>query len=164
MKQITNSHTTTQELGEDFAKKLHGGDVLLLFGDLGSGKTTFMQGLAKGLGIERRIISPTFIIVRKYEVPESSPIKNIQTLYHIDLYRTQTRSTSFGLTQDESSGQAEDDLQGLGMNEILHENNAIVAIEWPEKLGSFLPEKRWELHFETLSENERSITIEKSIR
>jgi tRNA threonylcarbamoyladenosine biosynthesis protein TsaE len=145
MKQITNNYTATQELGADFAKNLHGGDVLLLFGELGSGKTTFMQGLAKGLGIERRIISPTFIIVRKYDVSKMEKAHNIQTLYHIDLYRTQT----------------EDDLKGLGMDDLLHENNALVAIEWPEKLGSFLPAKRWELHFQALSENERSITIEK---
>ena len=65
---ITNSFTETQQVGFDFAKKLQGGEVLALYGDLGSGKTTFMQGLAKGLGITKNIISPTFIIMRTYEI------------------------------------------------------------------------------------------------
>jgi|SRR5579872_219682 len=176
MKVITDSYEATQKLGEKFAKDINPGDILLLFGDLGSGKTTFMQGLAKGLGIQKRIISPTFIIVRKYEVPihprggdanssssersesrssdgSSRQARTIKTLYHIDLYRTQTPSAS--------SGQAKDDLLGLGLPEILSEKDAVVAIEWPEKLGQFLPKKRWELHFKTIDENKRSITINK---
>jgi tRNA threonylcarbamoyladenosine biosynthesis protein TsaE len=56
---ITNSFEETQNLGERFAKKLKGGDFVAFYGDLGSGKTTFIQGLAKGLGVKRRIISPT---------------------------------------------------------------------------------------------------------
>jgi tRNA threonylcarbamoyladenosine biosynthesis protein TsaE len=188
MKVHTNSAEETQHAGKTFAKKLHGGDVILLYGNLGAGKTTFVQGLAKGLGIEKRIISPTFIIVRRYEIPsvianEVKQSKNshpgmattmigsrgrdsIATLqndtneiprndrdivrddsrvfYHIDLYRTQT----------------EDDVKGLGIDEILEEKDAIVAIEWPEKLGSFLPKKRWELRFENLEENVRETTIE----
>ena len=145
MKVHTNSAEETQHAGKTFAKKLHGGDVILLYGNLGAGKTTFVQGLAKGLGIEKRIISPTFIIVRRYEIPsvilvnEVNPGSDsgqarmtVRTFYHIDLYRTQT----------------EDDVKGLGIDEILEEKDAIVAIEWPEKLGSFLPKKRWELRFE----------------
>lgn len=137
--QITHSFEETQQLGEQFAQKVHGGDAILLFGDLGAGKTTFMQGLAKGLGIRHRIISPTFIIVRKYEVP----IGTITYLYHIDLYRTETEA----------------DLKGLGIPEILEEKNAVVAIEWCEKLGSLLPKKRWEVAFEWVNENERKIII-----
>ncbi|HYK08115.1 MAG TPA: tRNA (adenosine(37)-N6)-threonylcarbamoyltransferase complex ATPase subunit type 1 TsaE [Candidatus Eisenbacteria bacterium] len=143
MKVHTNSAQETQHAGKIFAKKLVGGDTILLYGNLGAGKTTFVQGLAKGLGIEKRIISPTFIIVRRYEVLNSSSseqsesrssrqARTIKWLYHIDLYRTQT----------------EDDVKGLGIDEILQEKDAIVAIEWPEKLGSFLPKKRWELRFE----------------
>lgn len=174
MKIVTNSYEETQKMGEDFAQKLTGGDVILLYGDLGAGKTTFMQGLAKGLGIKRRIISPTFIIVRKYEVPgvianevkqtyinneiasssstprnddlkSSRQARTINTLYHIDLYRVSS----------------EDDLKGLGFPEILQEKGAVVAIEWAEKLGTFLPKNRWELHFETLDEDTREIAIEK---
>ncbi|HSD99010.1 MAG TPA: tRNA (adenosine(37)-N6)-threonylcarbamoyltransferase complex ATPase subunit type 1 TsaE [Patescibacteria group bacterium] len=163
MKKVTNNFRETQELAKEFVSKLHGGDVLLLFGDLGSGKTTFMQGLAEGIGLKRRIISPTFIIVRRYEIPSviaseakqsnknkiaassSTPRNDIGFLYHIDLYRTQTM----------------DDLKGLGLLEILQEKDAIVAIEWPEKLKDLFPKKRWELHFDNLGEDSRSITIEK---
>lgn len=149
MKIQTNSFEETQKQGEEFAQKLHGGDVVLLFGDLGAGKTTFMQGLAEGLGIERRIISPTFIIVRRYDVPGSDPGQarmTIHTLYHIDLYRTQT----------------EDDLKGLGIPEILEDTSSVVAVEWPEKLGQLIPKKRWGITFTTLDENTRSIEIEKT--
>lgn len=161
MKIHTNSFTQTQKIGEEFAKNLKGGDVVLLFGNLGAGKTTFTQGLAKGLGIKRRIISPTFIIVRKYEVakvtlgseatPEARLKKDsgqarmtIKNLYHIDLYRTET----------------EDDLKGLGLPEILEEKDAVIVIEWPEKLGSLIPKKRWEIQFTPdEKEEERDVTI-----
>lgn len=169
MQKITKSFEETQQFGEEFAQQIMAGDTLLLFGNLGAGKTTFMQGFAKGLRIAKRIISPTFIIVRKYEVPNSSSrersesrskiLKQVQddnlqqtqgrndirSLYHVDLYRTQT----------------EHDLESVGLAEILSEKDAVVAIEWPGKLGSLLPKNRWELHFETLDEDTRRITIEK---
>lgn len=144
MQHQTNNFEETQGLGKAFAKQVQPGDVLLLFGNLGAGKTTFLQGFAKGLGIEKRIISPTFIIIRRYALSE-------KTFYHIDLYRTQT----------------EDNLKGLALPEILQEKDAIVAIEWPEKLGKFMPKNLpagrqvWSLEFETIDENKRSITIEK---
>lgn len=142
MKIQTNNYEETQKAGEEFAKKITGGDILLLFGNLGDGKTTFMQGVAKGLRIQKRIISPTFIIMRKYIV-EKNP--GIAELYHIDLYRTQTLH----------------DLEGLGLPEILQDKKAIVAIEWPEKLLSLSPAKRIEIRFTTLDENTREIIIEK---
>lgn len=140
MKIQTNSFDETQKAGEEFSHQLKGGDVLFLFGNLGAGKTTFMQGLAKGLGIEHRIISPTFIIVRSYEVSSDT----IKKLYHIDLYRTETRH----------------DLEGIGLMDILEDKNAVVAIEWPEKFG-ILPDQRCEIHFDTVDENKRTITITK---
>lgn len=69
---ITSSFKETQQLGFDFAKKLTSGGVIALHGNLGSGKTTFVQGFAKGLGIEKKIISPTFIIMRSYVIPGPS--------------------------------------------------------------------------------------------
>lgn len=139
----TNSYEETQRLGEEFAKTLNPGDVITLYGDLGAGKTTFMQGLAKGLGIMHRIISPTFIIMRKYEVHGEEA--RIKKLYHIDLYRTET----------------EDDLQGIGLPEILGDTQGIVAVEWPEKMGTLLPHERWEVRLGTVSENEREVSIKK---
>src|SRR5579862_9128827 len=70
---ITSNFKQTQQLGFDFAKNLKGGEVLALYGDLGSGKTTFIQGLAVGLGIKRPIISPTFIIMRTYKIGTRPP-------------------------------------------------------------------------------------------
>lgn len=156
---ITKSAEETQKFAEELASTLKCGGVLLLYGNLGAGKTTFMQGFARGLGIEQRIISPTFVIVRKYESSLSSRMdmrdlsekneisqevrNDITSLYHIDLYRTESDA----------------DLESIGIQEILDDKNAVIAIEWPEKLGNFLPEKRIEILFETKSENEREITV-----
>lgn len=147
---FTKSAEETQGMAEDLAKKLKGGDFLAFFGDLGSGKTTFIQGLARALGINRRIISPTFIIIRTYDLESKvqdlrSKIKDqrVKTFYHIDLYRTETK----------------DDLLGLGIDQIIDDKSSIVALEWAEKMGDLLPKKRIEVHFECLKDDERKITI-----
>jgi tRNA threonylcarbamoyladenosine biosynthesis protein TsaE len=140
---ITNSFEETQQVGENFAYLLDGGEVLALYGDLGSGKTTFVQGLAKGLGVVRKVNSPTFIIVREYEIKSMNQEAGIKGLFHIDLYRIETRR----------------ELMSLGLHNILHNPDNIVAIEWPEKSQGLLPEKRIEIHFEYLDEDRRKITI-----
>ncbi len=81
---ITNNLRETQKLAENLVKRLKKGDVLTLYGNLGSGKTTFVQGLARGFGIKKRIISPTFIIVRSYELKIKNPKQNSTLFYHID--------------------------------------------------------------------------------
>ena len=142
---ITNSKQKTVALAENLAKTLKGGDFLAFFGDLGSGKTTFIQGLAKGLGIEKRIISPTFIIVRHYELkPKTSNVK-LKNFYHIDLYRTETKN----------------DILGLGMDEIIKDENNVVALEWAEKMGDLMPKRRIDISLEYLGEDQRKIIIEK---
>lgn len=135
----TNSFEETQKVGEEFSVLLKGGDILCLKGDLGAGKTTFMQGLAKGLGVKQRIISPTFIIVRTYNISR----KDSSHLYHIDLYRTESVA----------------DMESVGLQEILEQKDAIVAIEWAEKLGPLQPKKRWELRFTPLTGEQRKIEI-----
>lgn len=132
----TQNLKETQDFASNLAKNLKGGDVLCLYGDLGSGKTSFVQGLAKGLGIEGRIISPTFIIARQYEMGDLN-------FYHIDLYRTQSMH----------------DLLSIGMDEILENKNNIVAIEWSEKLLDLLPKKRIDLKFEYIGKEKRKIII-----
>jgi tRNA threonylcarbamoyladenosine biosynthesis protein TsaE len=139
---ITTGYKDTQELGSFFAKKLKGGEVLALYGDLGSGKTTFMQGLAKGLGITKNIISPTFIIMRTYEIGIKDK-ERIKNLYHLDLYRI------------ENEEQAVD----LGLKELMGDVENIVAIEWPDKIENLLPEKRITIHFEYLEDDKRQIRI-----
>lgn len=132
---ITQSVEETQKIAELFGKTLIGG-VIALHGKLGAGKTTFVQGLAKGLGIKRRIISPTFIILRTYKI-------GIKNFYHIDLYRTKSKN----------------DLEGLGIDDVLKDPQNIVIIEWAERLGSLLPKKRIDINFEYIDENKRKITI-----
>ena len=133
---ITDSAEGTQKIAEDLAKSLRSGDFLAFYGNLGSGKTTFIQGLAKALGVKRRVISPTFIIVRTYDLKS-------KIFYHIDLYRTENM----------------DDLLGLGLDQIINDKTAIVALEWAEKMGSLLPDKRYEITLTSSEGDKREIKI-----
>lgn len=138
---ITESFTETQKIAEDFAKTLKGGEVLCFYGDLGYGKTTFIQGLAKGLGIEGRIISPTFIIMRRYKMKLKT--QNSKFFYHVDLYRINS----------------EQEIIDLGLLDVMHDEETIVAIEWPEKMGNLLPKKRIDVKLEYVDEDKRKISI-----
>lgn len=118
MKQIiTHSEKETKELARKLAKKITHG-VIALTGDLGAGKTTFVQGFAKGLGIKDKIISPTFVLIRQHKIPKSK-----KTLYHVDLYRIEEL----------------EDIKHLGIEEILKNPHNIVLIEWAEKMENLLP-------------------------
>lgn len=135
---ITTSFSKTQKLGEDFSKKITK-NIIALYGDLGSGKTTFVQGLAKGLGIEKRIASPTFMIIRSYVI-NNKKIK-AKYFYHMDLYRIEGSDLNLALE----------------IKEILNDKNNIVAIEWPEKIEKLLPKNTLKIYFLYLDENKRSI-------
>ncbi len=138
---ITKSAEETRNLGEELSIALKKGNVVALYGELGAGKTTFVQGLSKGLGIKRRIISPTFIIVRRYKLTTHN--SKIKSFYHIDLYRVGSPA----------------DIQSLGLDEIFESQDSIIVVEWPEKLGSKLPVKRWNIKFEHQQDkNKRKIT------
>jgi len=132
---ITGNAEATAEVGKRLARDLKE-RILCLHGDLGSGKTTFTQGFARGLGITTRLLSPTFIIVRRYGIPNSEKF-----LYHIDLYRVSN-------------------FEGLGLEEIFSDPNAIAAVEWAEKLGNLLPYKRKDIYF-SVAENEKHTIIVK---
>lgn len=133
---LTKTSQGTKNLAQNLSKTLKPGDFLAFYGNLGSGKTTFIQGLAEGLGIKRRIISPTFIIIRTYKL-------RINNFYHIDLYRIESKN----------------DLLGLGIDEIIEDKNNIVAVEWAEKMEDMLPDKRIELYFKYVDEDTREISI-----
>lgn len=137
----TQNVRQTRQLAKRLAGKLKGGKVLALYGDLGSGKTTFVQGLARGLSIKKRILSPTFTLIRHYTLYPKP-----YTLFHIDLYRLEKK----------------DETEGLGLEEIFANKNAIVVVEWAEKIKEILPEKRWDIKFEYLGENKRRITIKQT--
>jgi len=115
--------------------------VFALTGDLGSGKTTFVQGFAKGLGTSARIISPTFILMRKYLVPGNKFLN----FYHVDLYRLE--------------GDTENEVINLGLTDIWKNPENIVVIEWAEKIKNIIPEVKTEISFENLGENKRKIII-----
>src|SRR5581483_476501 len=136
---VTSTFEETQHVGLTFAKELRGGEVIALYGDLGAGKTTFMQGLAKGLGITRNIISPTFIIMRTYEAGIRDQEQGIRNLYHLDLYRIENEEQAIE----------------LGLEELMGDPENIVAIEWPDKIENILPEKRINIYFEYLGDDKR---------
>jgi len=120
------------QLAEDLVKNINSPICIALFGELGAGKTVFVKGLAKGLGIEDIIRSPTFVLMRSYS--------GRLNLHHIDLYRIK-KGDEF-----------------LPFEETLMDEG-ITAIEWAERAAMFLPEKRVEVKFEILSGNNREITI-----
>ncbi len=143
----TNNFQETQNIAADFAKGLKTGCVICLYGDLGYGKTTFVQGFARGLGIKKKILSPTFIIVRTYEIKNKKEnrkmINNIKNFYHVDLYR---------ITDER-------EISDLGLVDMMDNPENIVLIEWPEKLGKFLPKRRIDVRFEYIDENKRKLEI-----
>ncbi len=140
---ITKTPEATIELGKKLAGCLNPGDTVLLYGDLGAGKTHFTKGIAEGLGIESTIKSPTYVYVNRYPVEghvegqvegqidgqfasqsafrEAAP----QWLYHYDLYRFREG----------------DDLSSIGFDETLEDSNAINVVEWADRLGDNLPDR-----------------------
>jgi len=143
---ITNSSKETQLFAEKLARNMHGGEVICLYGDLGYGKTTFIQGFARGLGLEGRIISPTFIIMRSYQANSKFQDSRFKNFYHIDLYRINT----------------EQEIIDLGLFELLNNSENIIVIEWPEKMGKLLPKNRIDIIFEYLDEDKRKIVIQEN--
>lgn len=136
----TNSPQETQKIAQELAKKYQKGGIFALMGPLGAGKTTFTQGFAQSLGVSQRLLSPTFILMRQYDLPENPQGK----LYHIDLYRL------------EQINQIEE----LGIKEILENPANIILIEWAEKLGNLLPQNTIHIKFTQVKENSRQIEIE----
>lgn len=139
MEILTKSEKETQKIAKDFAKSLKSGGIFALEGDLGSGKTTFTKGIASALGISDTITSPTFVILKNYEIKnKKSKIKN---LIHIDCYRI----TDF------------EDAKSIGLQEYFELPDNIIIIEWPENIKSILPNGTKYIEFENLGENKRKI-------
>jgi len=131
----TNSAEETRQLGEWLAGRLKAGDTLLLRGELGSGKSEFTRGLAKGLGVTETVTSPSFTILNVYE-------SGRLPLYHFDWYRL------------EDSGE----LYELGMDEYLG-GDGIAAVEWPEQCEDAVPEDALEIRFRYVDENTRDLSF-----
>ncbi len=135
---ITQSAQETAALGEKLGALVGSRAVVCLYGELGAGKTIFSQGFARGVGVTTRLLSPTFIIVRRYEIPHKESM-----LYHIDLYRTADMT----------------DLATLGLEEIFTDPQAIVLIEWAQYIKDMLPAGRIDVEFSEVLDDTRTITI-----
>ena len=131
---FTRSAEETEDLGERMGKELAPGMVVVLEGVLGSGKTTFVKGIARGLGIKERVTSSSFTIISEYEGPFP--------LVHIDLYRTNS----------------DEELELLGLGEIIA-GNAVYIIEWGEKARSFIPAHTKEVSIGIDANGNRKIEI-----
>ena len=126
MEIITNSEKQTFNFAKKYAKQLKGGDIIGLIGDLGAGKTIFTKGLANGLGVKETITSPTFIIMKVYEIKNPSAVADeIRNLTHIDTYRIKN----------------EQDIISIGADEYFKRNDTITIIEWADKIRKILPKK-----------------------
>lgn len=145
-KYITNSSKQTQKIGEDFAKEiLNCADnkqaiIIGLSGNLGGGKTNFLQGFARGLGIKEKILSPTFVIQKKFSLKK----KSFKNFYHIDCYRLKKSK----------------DILELDFKETIKDPENVVAIEWPEKVKIFLPKDKVFIRFEFLDKCKRKIVFQ----
>ena len=132
---ITKSTAETRGLGEKIAACLQPGDVLLLEGDLGAGKSELTRGIARGLGVTETVTSPSFTILNVYESGRCP-------LYHFDWYRL------------EDAGE----LYELGMDEYLG-GDGIAVVEWPGQCPDAIPENAMRIRLEAAGENERKIDI-----
>ena len=132
---ITNSETETEALGACLAQELPDGAVLAFYGELGSGKTAFVRGMAQGMGIDCLVNSPTFTIVNEYVGPRS--------LFHFDMYRL-------------ASG---DELFDIGWEDYLA-RGGVCAVEWSENVADAFDGSEISVRFEKLSDTSRRITIE----
>lgn len=181
-KYLTKNSTQTQKLGKNLAKEIYpvksrragvsplarlfnrvkktGKTALVigLIGELGGGKTTFLQGFAKGLGIKEKILSPTFVILKRFKITklktqnskrkataQNSKLNEFENFYHIDCYRIKKPK----------------ELLDLGFKKIISDPKNIVAIEWAEKIKKILPKNTLKIKFEFIDKKTRKISFGK---
>lgn len=153
---ITTTSLQTKKLGQVLGEKLRGGEIICLSGDLGAGKTTFTQGLLKGLKVKGPYTSPTFAIIKNYQLStnnsqqkfnskksySSSVISHLLSVNHIDAYRISAK-----------------DLLELGFKDFAGKENSITIIEWPENVRKIIPTNAVWINFQWLNDKERKITF-----
>ncbi len=137
---VSHSPEQTQRLGQRLGHLLRGGELILLDGKLGMGKTTFTQGLAQGLDISEVINSPTFTLLKEYVGQPASAAKRRPALYHFDLYRLDDPEEIFDLG-------FEDYFYGTG----------VCVVEWADKAEEFWPAERLRIQMTMLSETKRGL-------
>ena len=132
---FTKNETETEALGARLAQSLNGGAVIAMYGDLGAGKTAFVRGMARGMGLKCRVSSPTFTIVNEY--------LGERELIHFDMYRLSSA----------------DELFDIGWEDYIN-RGAVCAVEWSENVEDAFYGDEIKLTIEKLSDTERKITIE----
>ncbi|MBI2596824.1 tRNA (adenosine(37)-N6)-threonylcarbamoyltransferase complex ATPase subunit type 1 TsaE [Candidatus Daviesbacteria bacterium] len=137
---ISNSEDETKQIAAKIARQFPCG-VIALTGELGAGKTTFVQGFAQGLGIAEKIISPTFVLIRQHQIPKTNNI-----LFHVDLYRLEENQN----------------LSELGLQEIINNPSNLILIEWAEKLTD-LPKGTMKISIQKINSHKRSFIIHNSL-
>ena len=132
---ITHSEAETEQTGAQFAEKLPDGAVVAMYGDLGAGKTAFVRGMARGMGLKCRVSSPTFTIVNEY--------LGERELIHFDMYRLNSA----------------DELYDIGWEDYLN-RGAVCAVEWSEKVTDAFTGEEYTVRIDKLDSVSRRITIE----
>lgn len=131
----SHSESATQAFAARLARRLRGGEILGLVGPLGSGKTCFAKGIARGLAISQIITSPSFVLLKSYQ--------GRLTLHHVDFYRLETP----------------DDYFSIGMDELLSPDD-VVVIEWADRFLPLLPKPLLLISFKVLGRNDRQLSLE----
>ena len=131
---VTRSAEETEEVGARLGRELGPGSVVGLTGELGAGKTRFIQGLVRGLGVTAMVTSPTFVLVNQY--------RGRLTVHHVDAYRTAS------LTE----------LLDLGLEEVLG-GEGVTVVEWADKLAALLPADTVRVHIEGVGDEPREVSI-----
>ena len=131
---VTKDYLDTQRLGELFSKKLKHGDIVLLYGNLGSGKTTFVKGILKGYNFNDEVTSPTFSLINEYE--------SDRKVIHIDCYRETNIKRWIN----------------IGIEDYFNDSN-IVIIEWPEILEDIIPDYAIKVKLKHVDDNTREISF-----
>jgi tRNA threonylcarbamoyladenosine biosynthesis protein TsaE len=135
---LENLHVFTESFIQHIKKYKKDGVVVALSGDLGAGKTTFSKEIALCLGVEDIVISPTFVIQKKYKTKDNDFVEFV----HIDAYRIENDTEA----------------QVLKLDELFNSPKTIVCVEWPERIKNILPKKTIWISFETVNENIRKIS------
>ena len=135
---VSGSPAETLAVGRVLANWLQGGDVLLLHGDLGAGKTTLVKGIAAALEIRSVVSSPSFSLVNEYDTGTAAPVSRLN---HLDLYRLQ----------------GEDDLASIGFDDFMVPETGATVIEWPERAANALPDRFLLIEIEPASQSGRRL-------
>jgi tRNA threonylcarbamoyladenosine biosynthesis protein TsaE len=138
---IIDGPEAMKRFGAELAQQLSVGDVVLLNGDLGAGKTTLVQGIAAGLGIAEPVTSPTFTLVAEHPLPQQ--VRGVERIFHLDLYRLIDPH----------------ELESFGYDDYLAPNDAISLIEWPERAADWLPDRALLIEIDHRGENRRAVTV-----